>query len=959
MTGWLLVDFRLTDCLINWPPTSGGLYGNLLSKPPPHEVIGWLIDFWLTDWLLGLNKLAMKGDGRARTATEVHNDHCWLTDWLLVDWLTFGWLVGFWLIFGWLIACLIGHRPREVYTGICCPPHEVIGWLIDFWLTDWLLGLNKLAMKGNGLARTATEVHNDHFWLTDWLLVDWLTFGWLVGFWLIFGWLTAWLIGHRPREVYTGICCHPPHEVIGWLIDFWLTDWLLGLNKLAMKGNGLARTATEVHNDHFWLTDWLLVDWLTFGWLVGFWLIFGWLTAWLIGHRPREVYTGICCHPPHEVIGWLIDFWLTDWLLGLNKLAMKGNGLARTATEVHNDHFWLTDWLLVDWLTFGWLVGFWLIFGWLTAWLIGHRPREVYTGICCHPPHEVIGWLIDFWLTDWLLGLNKLAMKGNGLARTATEVHNDHFWLTDWLLVDWLTFGWLVGFWLIFGWLTAWLIGHRPREVYTGICCHPPHEVIGWLIDFWLTDWLLGLNKLAMKGNGLARTATEVHNDHFWLTDWLLVDWLTFGWLVGFWLIFGWLTAWLIGHRPREVYTGICCHPPHEVIGWLIDFWLTDWLLGLNKLAMKGNGLARTATEVHNDHFWLTDWLLVDWLTFGWLVGFWLIFGWLTAWLIGHRPREVYTGICCHPPHEVIGWLIDFWLTDWLLGLNKLAMKGNGLARTATEVHNDHFWLTDWLLVDWLTFGWLVGFWLIFGWLTAWLIGHRPREVYTGICCHPPHEVIGWLIDFWLTDWLLGLNKLAMKGNGLARTATEVHNDHFWLTDWLLVDWLTFGWLVGFWLIFGWLIAWLIGHRPREVYTGICCHPPHGVIGWLIDVWLTDWLLGLNKLAMKGNGLARTATEVHNDHLWLTDWLLVDWLTFGWLVGFWLIFGWLIAWLIGHLPRVVYTGICCQEPPPLWGDWLIDWLTFDRLLIDWFTFGWFLVDWLAMKGPNGLGPEPP
>ena len=50
-------------------------------------------------------------------------------------------------------------------------------WLIDFLLTDWLFGPNKKATSWDGLAGTATEVHNDHFWLTYWHL------GWLTDIW--------------------------------------------------------------------------------------------------------------------------------------------------------------------------------------------------------------------------------------------------------------------------------------------------------------------------------------------------------------------------------------------------------------------------------------------------------------------------------------------------------------------------------------------------------------------------------------------------------------------------------------------------------------------------------------------------------------------------------------------------------------------------------------------------------
>ena len=88
LAGWLLVDFWLTDCLINWPPTSGGLYGNLLQEPPPRcTLVDWLTFFMVVTSILKVFFWYFFG----------WLVDFWLTGWLLVDWLTFwltGWLLG-------------------------------------------------------------------------------------------------------------------------------------------------------------------------------------------------------------------------------------------------------------------------------------------------------------------------------------------------------------------------------------------------------------------------------------------------------------------------------------------------------------------------------------------------------------------------------------------------------------------------------------------------------------------------------------------------------------------------------------------------------------------------------------------------------------------------------------------------------------------------------------------------
>jgi len=96
-----------------------------------------------------------------------------------------------------------------------------------------------------------------------------------------------------------------------------------------------------------------------------------------------------------------------------------------------------------------------------------------------------------------------------------------------------------------------------------------------------------------------------------------------------------------------------------------------------------------------------------------------LLTDWLSSWLLRCFKSIFFYWLL------LTGWLFTDWLTFWPKQKGYIARR---LARTATEVHNDHFLLTGWLFTDWLTF------------------------------------------------WL---NKLATSEDGLARTATEVHNDNF------------------------------------------------------------------------------------------------------------------------------------------------------------------------------------
>ena len=130
-------------------------------------------------------------------------------------------------------------------------------------------------------------------------------------------------------------------------------------------------------------------------------------------------------------------------------------------------------------------------------------------------------------------------------------------------------------------------------------------------------------------------------------------------------------------------------------------------------------------------------------------------------------------------------WLIGFLLTDWL---------SSWLLRCSFSIF---YWLllTDWLFTDWLTF-----------WpKQKGYIGRRT--------CQNRHRGTQrlFLID-WLTFWL---NKLATSEDGLARTATEVHNDNFADQHF---SWSAFSWSAFFWSVISWSVFFLIRNSLVSIF---------------------------------------------------------------------------------------------------------------------------------------------
>ena len=194
---------------INWPPTSGGLYGILLQETHTHTAGPWLTGWLLVDWLtFGPKQTGYKGRRTCRNRRRGTQRQLWLTGWLLTDWFTF-----------WTKQ--IGYEGRRTsqnrHRGTQRP--FLVDWLIFGWLVD--------------------------FWLSGWLLVDF--------------WLTDCLINWPPTSggLYGNLLSTPPQEVIGWLVDFL---------------HGCYVNTKNICLIFFWLTGWLLVDWLAFGWFLVDWL---------------------------------------------------------------------------------------------------------------------------------------------------------------------------------------------------------------------------------------------------------------------------------------------------------------------------------------------------------------------------------------------------------------------------------------------------------------------------------------------------------------------------------------------------------------------------------------------------------------------------------------------------------------------------------------------------------------
>ena len=109
-----------------------------------------------------------------------------------------------------------------------------------------------------------------------------------------------------------------------------------------------------------------------------------------------------------------------------------------------------------------------------------------------------------------------------------------------------------------------------------------------------------------------------------------------------------------------------------------------------------------------------------------------LLTDWLSSWLL-----RCFVLIFFY-------WLIDFLLTDWLFDPNKKATSGDGLARTATEVHNDNFadQYFSWSAFSWSAFSWSVFFLISIFLISNLLISIFPDQKFPG-------QYISWSAFSW------------------------------------------------------------------------------------------------------------------------------------------------------------------------------------------------------------------